>query len=468
MFSTLFYVIVAILLFDFIVEQVLASLNFRALSLPIPSELEGLYEEDKYRESVRYQQHKSKFGFWSSLVSLMATLLFLSLGGFAWADSVAGSLVGFGSGTESASSLVSSGTMAVSGAVSGAVSSWPMVGQGLAFFGIIGLLVWALGIPFALYETFVVEQKFGFNRMTPKTFWLDQVKGLLLGALVGGLLMGLIMLFYYSVGQYFWIYAWLLVAVVQVFLMMFYSTLIVPLFNKQEPLQDGELKQAIREMTERVGFKLDNVYVIDGSKRSTKANAYFSGLGPKKRIVLYDTLIKELTTKQIVAVLAHEIGHYKHKHVLKGAFAGILQVGLMFFLLSLCLRWPALSEALGVPSSQFLVPGSGLAPAGAVHGSGFGVLGLGFMPPFHIGLVAFGMLYSPVSALLGLFMFSLSRRHEYQADRFAAEHSDGEELIGALWKLSATNFSHLTPHPWYVFVHYSHPTLLQRMRAFRS
>jgi STE24 endopeptidase len=425
MFSLLFYVIAGILLLDFAVELGLSLLNTRALERPVPGELQDLYPEDKYRESLDYQRHKSRFQRWSSLVSLLATLLFLSLGGFAWANELSG--------------------VFATGLFPQAQGSLFLVSHGLLFFAVIGILVWVLDLPFSWYATFVVEQKFGFNRMDVKTFWMDQFKGLLLGAILGGLVLGLVMWVYYRVGTYFWVYAWLLIAIVQLLLMMFYTSLIVPLFNKQVPLEDGPLRQAISEMARKTGFALDNIFVMDGSKRSTKANAYFSGLGPKKRIVLYDTLIQELTIPQIVSVLAHEIGHYKHKHVFRGAFAGILQVGLMLLLMSLCIQSPALPGALGI------------ADAAGVPG----------LPPFHIGLVAFGLLYSPVSFGMGLFVYALSRRHEYQADLFASQHASGEELIGALKKLSSSNMSHLTPHPWYVFVHHSHPTLLQRMNALR-
>jgi len=220
---------------------------------------------------------------------------------------------------------------------------------------------------------------------------------------------------------------------------MFYSSLIVPLFNKQTPLGEGELRTAIEEFSKNAGFKLDNIYVMDGSKRSTKANAYFSGLGSKKRIVLFDTLINDLSTEEIVAVLAHEIGHYKKKHTLSGILLSIIQTGLTLYILSLLINNPALAKALGTSKVSF-----------------------------HIGLVAFGILYSPISMLIGLGMNSWSRKNEYQADHFAAVKYKAEKLIGALKKLSEKNLSNLTPHPAYVFFHYSHPTLLQRIQALKK
>ena len=237
----------------------------------------------------------------------------------------------------------------------------------------------------------------------------------------------------------FWIYAWFIVSGFSILMVLFYSTLIVPLFNKQTPLPEGELKTAIESFANKVGFKLDNIFVIDGSKRSTKANAYFTGLGAKKRIVLYDTLINDMTTNELVAVLAHEIGHYKKHHVVWSLFLGIIQTGITLFLFSLFVSSPELSAALGVDK-----------------------------PSFHIGLIAFGILYSPISLITGLFMNVFSRKNEYQADAFAAQYFSGEELASALKKLSVKNLSNLRPHPLYVFFHYSHPTLLQRLNALKS
>jgi STE24 endopeptidase len=237
----------------------------------------------------------------------------------------------------------------------------------------------------------------------------------------------------------FWIYAWLLAITFTIFMAMFYSSLIVPLFNKQTPLEEGELRDAIKRFTDKVGFKLVNVFVIDGSKRSTKSNAYFTGLGPKKRIVLYDTLINDLSTEEIVAVLAHEIGHYKKRHIYLGLLIGIIQTGLTLFIFSLLISNSSLSAALG-----------------------------GDQPSFHLGLIAFGILYSPISLLTGIMLHQISRHNEYAADRYVKENGDAEALISALKKLSSKNLSNLTPHPAYVFFHYSHPTLLQRIKALKT
>lgn len=296
-----------------------------------------------------------------------------------------------------------------------------------------------LQTPFEVYDTFVIEEKYGFNKTTPKIFVLDKIKGWLLGAVIGGGLLALIIFIYQKTQNLFWIYAWLVVSAFSVFILLFYSNLIVPLFNKQTPLPEGGLRDAIQQFSDKVGFRLDNIFVINGSKRSTKANAYFTGFGAKKRIVLFDTLIEEMEIEEIVAVLAHEIGHYKKKHVLQGLIISLLHTGAILFVFSLLIGNPLLSRALGVET-----------------------------PNFHIGLVAFGILYSPVSFVLDIFMNILSRKNEYEADAFAAQNYQPEALASALKKLSVKNLSNLTPHPLYVFFHYSHPTLLQRLQHLKK
>jgi STE24 endopeptidase len=306
----------------------------------------------------------------------------------------------------------------------------------LMFFGIIGLGADILSTPFSLYSTFVIEEKFGFNKTNLKTFILDKLKGWLLAAIIGGGLLAAIVWIYESTGEWFWVIAWAVISLFTIVMTMFYSDIIVPLFNKQTPLEEGELRKAIEDFAGKVGFQVKNIYVMDGSKRSTKANAYFSGLGAKKRIVLFDTLIKDNTTEELVAVLAHEIGHYKKKHTTVGMFISIAQTGLMMYIMSLFIGNPVLSEALG-----------------ADRGS------------FHMGILAFGLLYSPLSTILSLIMNYVSRKNEYAADRFAGENYKPGALMDALKKLSVNHLSNLRPHPAYVFFYYSHPTLLQRLKA---
>ncbi|MCK4701637.1 MAG: M48 family metallopeptidase, partial [Bacteroidales bacterium] len=345
MYNTLFYIILAIVVFDFALERLLEYLNSTRWSSILPDELKGIYDPDRYKKSQEYEKENQKFGLLTSSFSLTIMVAMLFLAGFAVVDNWAREI--------SANQIVIA----------------------LIFFGILGLAMDIVNTPFSLYDTFVIEEKYGFNKTTLKTFFLDKVKGWMLSLIIGGGLFALIIWFYMLTGKMFWIYTWLLISGFMVFMTMFYSTLIVPLFNKQTPLEDGELKTAIRNFAEKVDFKLDNIFVIDGSKRSTKANAYFSGLGAKKRIVLFDTMIEDLDKDEIVGVLAHEIGHYKKKHTKKGIIISVLQTGLTLYILSLLIDNPELSKALGAEQTGF-----------------------------HLGLIAFGILYSPVSTVLGLGM----------------------------------------------------------------
>jgi STE24 endopeptidase len=304
----------------------------------------------------------------------------------------------------------------------------------LIFFGIIIFASDLISIPFSYYKTFVIEEKYGFNKSTLKTFILDKIKGWLMMVIIGGGILALITWFYQLTTNNFWLYTWALIAVFTVFMNLFYSKLIVPIFNKQTPLEDGDLKSAIENFSKKVGFKIDNIFVIDGSKRSTKANAYFSGFGSQKRITLYDTLINDLETDEIVAVLAHEVGHYKKKHIIYNLFSSLLLMGFTLFILSILIGNTVLSQALGVEQASF-----------------------------HIGLIAFTILYSPISEVTGFLMNILSRKFEYQADDYAKNNFNGNSLISALKKLSKNSLSNLTPDSFYVKFHYSHPTLLQRI-----
>jgi STE24 endopeptidase len=403
-----FILIIGVLVADFILERILDYLNSMRWNPELPAELSGVYDANQYRKQQQYKKENDRFSLITSSFSFILILLMLFLGGFRMVDQWARTIT---------------------------VQPILLV---LVFFAILGLAADLINTPFSLYDIFVIEQKFGFNKTTPRTYVTDKLKGWLLGGLIGGGLLALFVWFYRLTASLFWLYAWGLATVFSIFMAMFYSTLIVPLFNKQKPLEDGELRNAIQNFSQKAGFRLTNIYVINGSKRSTKANAYFTGLGPKKRIVLYDTLIDDLSVSEIVAVLAHEIGHYKKKHIITGLFAGIIQTGLTLYILSLFIGNPALSEALG--SQQ---------------------------PSFHLALIAFAILYSPISLVAGLLMNGVSRRNEYQADRFVKEQGMAADLISALKNLTSKNLSNLTPHPAYVFFHYSHPTLLQRIRALK-
>jgi STE24 endopeptidase len=401
--------IITIVVADFLLERGLSFLNCRSISTRLPEEVRGIYSEEKYQQSQEYKRANCRFELVTSSLKLVVLLAMLAGGGFA----------------------------AIDGLVRGLVQGELLVS--LLFFGLLFLGSELLFLPFALYHTFVLEERFAFNKTTKLTFISDKLKGWLLAVVLGGPLLAAVIWFYQVTQGYFWISTWLLISGFMIFMVTFYSTLIVPLFNKQTPLEQGELRDAIEAFSSRAGFQLDNVFVIDGSRRSTKANAYFSGLGAKKRIVLYDTLIKDLEVGELVAVLAHEIGHYKKKHTIKGIIAALCQAGIMLFILSLFIANPVLSAALGAD----------------IHS-------------FHLALISFALLYSPLSTVMGLAMNSLSRRNEYEADRFAARHSSATALGSALKKLSVNNLSNLTPHPAYVFFNYSHPPLLQRLRAMAT
>ncbi|WBL24564.1 M48 family metallopeptidase [Zunongwangia sp. HGR-M22] len=403
--ETLFYIIVAIILADFIFDKILDTLNAKHFNDPIPPELADVYDKEEYEKSQRYKKERYKFGILTSGFSLILTLGFLFWDGFEYVDNIARAF----SNNEIVIALI--------------------------FFGIIMIGSDILTTPFSYYSTFVIEEKYGFNKTSKSTFFVDKIKGWLLMAILGGGILALIVWFYQFSGSYFWWYAWILIAVFSIFLNMFYAKLVVPLFNKQSPLEDGSLRTKIENYAKSVGFKLDNIFIIDGSKRSTKANAYFSGFGSEKRITLFDTLVNDLEEEEIVAVLAHEVGHYKKKHIIFNLIASVLTTGFTLWLLSLFVGNPILSQALGVET-----------------------------PSFHIGLIAFGILYSPISEITGLLMNLISRKFEYQADNYAKHTYNSENLISSLKKLSKNSLSNLTPHKTYVFWHYSHPSLLQRYK----
>ena len=404
----IFFIIVVFLCLDFVLERVLESLNSKHMSPVLPDSLKGIYDEKEYSRFQSYKRENGRLDSWSSGVGFVVMIVFLVAGGFGWYNSWVVSL------TDS------------------------VVWQTILFVVGLSVVSSVLDIPFDYYATFRIEEKYGFNKTTRRVYWLDTVKELFLSLVLGGVLLALVVWFYTWAGTYFWLYAWGAVTLFSVFMAMFYSQLIVPLFNKQTPLQEGSLRDKIQAFAGKVGFKLDNIYVIDGSKRSTKANAYFTGLGPKKRVVLYDTLIDELTEEEIVAVLAHEVGHYKKRHTLRSMVVSVIQMGVLFWLFSLCVNNAALSEALG-----------------------------GDRAYFQLGLIAFAILYSPVNLILGVGMNVWSRNNEYEADAFAARYYEGDYLVSGLKKISVKSLSNLTPHPLYEYIYYSHPSLLKRIDAVK-
>ena len=404
-----FYCILFILVGEFILATVMNYLNAKHFKDPIPNELADVYNVKEYKKSQEYKFTNYKFGILTSVFSFALILGFITLGGFAWVDKLAQNT--------SNNSII----------------------QALVFFGVIMIGSDIINIPFSYYQTFVIEEKFGFNKTTHKTFLVDKLKQWGMTIILGGGILALIIWFFQWAGTNFWLYTWAVVSLFILLMNLFYSKLIVPLFNKQEPLEAGSLKDKIKNYAANVGFDLQQIFVINGSKRSTKANAYFSGFGKEKRVTLYDTLINDLEEEEIVAVLAHEIGHYKRKHIIFNLAASILLTGIMLFLLSLFINNPEVSLAIGVER-----------------------------PSFHAALIGFGILYSPISEITGLLMNHFSRKFEFQADDFAKDTYAAMPLVSSLKKLSKNNLSNLTPHPAYVFMHYSHPPLIDRIRNLKA
>ena len=403
---TILVILLAIITFDFFLERILEWLNLKNLKTELPEAVKGIYDEEKYKKSIAYFRANTRFGLLTSTFGFVLVFVLFATGFFGWFDALLRNYI--------------SGDIWLS----------------LAFFGSLFLLSDIINIPFQVYETFVIEEKFGFNKTTPKTFILDKLKGYVLAALIGGIVLYVLLFLIQYFGHSFWIYFWIVISVLILFINMFYTSLIVPLFNKLTPLADGTLKSAIEAYSKKVNFPLDNIFVIDGSKRSNKSNAFFSGIGKKKKIVLYDTLMENHSDEELVAILAHEVGHYKKKHIIGGYFLSVAQTGITLYIMSLMIFSPQLSTALG-----------------------------GQQMAMHLNLLAFGILYSPISHFIGLFMNMLSRKNEYEADAFARETYGGGYLQKALKTLSVSNLSNLFPHPAYVFVHYSHPPLLKRLQA---
>lgn len=402
--NTLFFIILAIFIADFVFGRCLSWLNIVASKSKLPVQLEDIYDNDQYQRQQQYFRTNSKFGMITSLFSFVIMLIMLILYGFAFVNEI--------------------------------VVGWQLssVWSSIVFFGILYIANDIIGLPFDIYDTFVIEQRFGFNRTTIKTFIFDKIKTLLLTAIIGIGLLYFIISIYNATPDYFWLLAWLAVTLFGLFMSLFYSDLIVPLFNKQTPLPEGELRNKIEAFATKAQFNLKNIYTIDGSKRSTKANAYFTGMFGKKRIVLYDTLIQMLTPEEVVAVLAHEIGHYRLRHTAKSLAISLPSSLLLFWLLGMVLQSNVFAQALGVDTATF-----------------------------HINIIAFGILYTPFSMLLGIMQNIVSRIFEYQADNFAKSYGLQNELISSLKKLSADSLSNLTPHRLVVFTNYSHPTLYQRI-----
>ena len=404
--KTIVVLVLGILIFDFLLDLLLSFLNEKSSKKPIPEELNGVYDDEKYQKSQDYQNTTGRFSKISGALSLFVMIVAIGFGWFGLLDDWARNFSPLAPVTP------------------------------LIFFGVLFVISDVMGIPFSLYQNFVIEARFGFNKMTFKTFFADKAKEYLLAVLLGGGLLIVFVLMVEVIGADFWWYFWIIITIFLLVLNMLYTSLLLPLFNKLVPLEEGELKKSIADFAEKVSFPLTQVFVIDGSKRSSKGNAFFSGLGRKKKVVLYDTLIAKHSVDELTAVFAHEVGHYKKNHIYIGTFMSIAQTGLMLFLLSKMILNTEVSFAMG-----------------------------GEVTAIHLNMLAFGILYSPVSRILRIIMNLISRKHEYEADAYAATYFAAQPLIDGLKKMSGDHLTNLTPHSANVFINYSHPTVLQRIRA---
>ncbi len=410
-----FFIIISLVIFNYSFSNLLDYINHRNWKDEIPNELKDFYNKEKYKKAKNYALSKNKISLFSSSLSFLLVISLIVFNGYGIIDQfVSSNLSKFFDSLQISSNFIQSGI----------------------FFLILFILNSFLSIPFSYYNTFVIEEKFGFNKTTKLTFFIDIIKSTLLSFFIGGILLFLALYLYENLNDGFWLWLWIGLSLLMILINMFYADLIVPIFNKLTPLDDGELRNKIEKYSKDVGYLLKNIYVIDGSKRSTKANAFFSGLGPRKTIALYDTLIEKHTENELVAVLAHEVGHFKKKHIFSGLIMSIIQIGIMSFFFELCLKLPEISIALG-----------------------------GLESSFHLGLVGFSIIFSPISILSGIIMNYNSRKNEFEADAYAKETFNGEDLSLALKKLSVDSLSNIYPHPLYVFFHYSHPPLIQRLRA---
>ena len=403
-------IILFILIGDYALGLVVDALNVKHLKTDLPGAFSGYYDGEKYKKSQQYLKENTRFELITGAITTPAVIAFILLGGFNWVDQWSRSF------------------------------HWGPTVTGLIFAAILLFGSQILSLPFSIYGTFVIEEKYGFNKTTPKTFVLDILKGWLLAIVIGAPVFSAILWFFGQTGPMAWAYCWGALTVIQVFLMFIAPVVIMPIFNKFVPLEEGELKSAIEDYAKKQRFKMKGVFSMDGSKRSTKSNAFFTGFGRFRRIVLFDTLISKHTTEELVSILAHEMGHYKKKHILKSIIISILSTGLMFYILSIFMNNPALFAAFQMEHISI-----------------------------YASLFFFGFLYAPIEMILSIFGNMLSRHHEYEADAWAVRtYQRPQSMIAALKKLSVDNLSNLTPHPLKVFLSYSHPPVLERIRAIQG
>jgi STE24 endopeptidase len=403
-------IILIILAGEYLLDLTVERLNIRCASPELPKEFEGYYDAEKYRKSQNYLRDSTNFGLLKSTFFTAIIIIFILAGGFNYIDRIARSF------------------------------NLNFILTGLIFAGILFLASQILGIPFSAHRIFVIEEKYGFNKTSVKTFVTDILKSWILGAVIGGIVFAGIIWFFYKTGRWAWVYCWVGVTLFQLFLTFIAPVVIMPIFNKFIPLEDGVLKDAIQNYADSQNFKVKGVFKIDASRRSTKSNAFFAGFGKYRRIGLFDTLIQKHTVDELVSVLAHEIGHYKKRHIIKQLVLATINSGLMFFILSFFIKNIGLFAAFRMDETSI-----------------------------YASLLFFSFLYIPISFILSIFANFLSRRYEYEADSFVLyTYKKPEGMILALKKLSVDNLSNLTPHPLKVFLHYSHPPVLQRIQAIRE
>ncbi len=403
-------IIISFLIIIYLIDTIADRLNVKNISGDIPAEFEGYYDGEKYAKSQEYLKVRTNFSIVSSTFFLILQIAFIILGGFNFVDNIARS---FGFGT---------------------------IVTGLIFAGILLFMVEILKIPFSAYSIFVIEAKFGFNRMNVKTFISDLLKSWIVGAIIGAAVFSVIIWFFISFGKSAWLYAFAAVVIFELLLTFVYPVVIMPLFNKFTPLEDGELKNSVEEYAKKENFKMKGLFKMDNSKRSSKSNAFFAGFGKFRRIVLFDTLIEKHTVDELTSVLAHEMGHFKLGHVIRQMIFGFITMAFMFFLLSLFINSSWLFEAFRMSNQSV-----------------------------YAGIIFFGFLYSPISMVIGIISSRLSRKHEFEADKYAVmTYKKPEAMIDALKKLSVDNLSNLYPHSFKVFLEYSHPPVLERIKAIRN
>ncbi|MGY8782496.1 MAG: M48 family metallopeptidase [Fidelibacterota bacterium] len=407
--NTYYIIIIGALLFEYILSTVSSVLNMNSITESVPEGFQDHYDEDKYSKSQAYLKDKTRFGLLSGAFSLILTLVVIHSGVFGDLDSFV---------RENASNSIIAG---------------------LIFFGILFIINDIINLPFALYSTFVIEEKYGFNKTTYQTFVIDKLKGYGLTIVFGSLIMIPVLYFFNTYGSNAWWIAWGLITVFIIAVQPLFVNVIAPMFNTFTPLEEGELRTSIENFAKKVNFPIGRIDVMDGSRRSAHSNAYFSGFGKSRRIALFDTLLDKHSTEEIVSVVAHEVGHYKKKHIVTGTALGILETGFMLFVFNYFITDLELFKVFGVEKTSS-----------------------------YCGLIFFGMLYSPVSLLTSIFTTAMSRKNEFEADAYALETTKKEEpLVSMLKGLAASNLSHLTPHPLMVFLSYSHPPVSERIKAVK-